>query len=104
MIIHIEGITLILKLNLKLQSDHSDVYVLLSRSITVTGAVADDVAEWLDEKNKGVICKDCAASTDCISKINNTQIENVKYIDVVMPMHNLIECSDDYLKTSGGLW
>ena len=45
MIIHIEGITLILKLNLKLQSDHSDVYVLLSRSITVTEAVADDVAE-----------------------------------------------------------
>ena len=29
--------------------------------------------------------------TDCISEINNTEIDNEKYIDVVIPMYNLIE-------------
>ena len=42
--------------------------------------------------------------TNCISKINNTQIDNAEYIDIVMPMYNLIEYSDNYSKTSGSLW
>ena len=42
--------------------------------------------------------------TNCISKINNTQIDHAEYIDIVMPMYNLIEYSDNYLKTSGSLW
>ena len=42
--------------------------------------------------------------TGCISEINNTQIDNTKYIYVAMPMNNLIEYSDNYSKTSGGLW
>ena len=32
------------------------------------------------------------------------QINNAQYIDIIMPMHNLIECSDNYLKASGILW
>ena len=39
-----------------------------------------------------------------ISEINNTQIDNTKDLDVVMPMYNLIEYRDNYSKTSGGLW
>ena len=39
-----------------------------------------------------------------MSEINNTQIDNAKDIDVVMPMYNLIEYSDNYSKTSGNLW
>ena len=39
--------------------------------------------------------------TDCISLMNNTQVENPKYIDVVMPTDNLIEYSDNHSKTSG---
>ena len=46
----------------------------------------------------------CAPFTSCISKINNTQIDNAEYIDIVMPMYNLIEYSDNYSKTSGSLW
>ena len=42
--------------------------------------------------------------TDCISEINNAQVDNAKYIDVVLPMHNLIEYSDNYSKTSRTLW
>ena len=41
--------------------------------------------------NKKVIFKNCAPFTNCISKINNTDIDNAKYIDIVMPMYNLIE-------------
>ena len=48
--------------------------------------------------------KSCAPFTDCISKINNTQIDNAKDIDVVMQMYNLIEYSSSYSKTVGSLW
>ena len=34
--------------------------------------------------------------TDCISELNNTQIDNAKGIDVVMPMYNFIEYSYSY--------
>ena len=40
--------------------------------------------------------KDCAPFTNCISKMNNTQKDNAEYIDIVMPMYNLIEYSDNY--------
>ena len=36
--------------------------------------------------------------------MNNTQIDNAEYIDIVMPMYNLIEYSDYYSKISGSLW
>ena len=42
--------------------------------------------------------------TNCTSKINNTQIDNAKNFNIVIPMYNLIECSDNYAKTSGSLW
>ena len=42
--------------------------------------------------------------TSCITKINNTQIDYAEYIDIVMPMYNLIEFSDNYSKRSGSLW
>ena len=35
---------------------------------------------------------------------NNTQIDNAKDIDVVIPVYNLIEYCDNYSKTSGSLW
>ena len=53
---------------------------------------------------KKVIFKNCAPFTNCINEINNTQIDNAKDIDIVMPMYNLTEYSDNYAKTSGSLW
>ena len=35
---------------------------------------------------------------------NNTDIDNAHDIDIIMPMYNLIEYSDNYSKTSGSLW
>ena len=76
-------------------------YILVKGTITVNNtAVAPAVA---NNTNKKVI-KNCAPFTLCISEINNTQVDNAKDIDIVMPMYNLIENSDNYLKTSGGLW
>ena len=40
----------------------------------------------------------------CISKINNTEIDNAQHFDIAMPMYNLIEYSDNYLKTCRSLW
>ena len=45
----------------------------------------------VDEKNKGVIFKNWAPSTDCKGKINNTQVHNAKDLDVVMQMYNIIQ-------------
>ena len=68
------------------------------------GAGDDDNATRSDERDKGVIFKIFAPFTDCVSEINNTQIHNAKDLDVVLPMYNLIECSDNYSKISGSLW
>ena len=95
---NVERITLIFKLRSSL-CDYSDAYILVSGTITFTGAGSDDAVRRLDEGNKGVIFKNCAPFTDCISEINNTQIDNAKYINVTIPMYNLIEHSDNYLKT-----
>ena len=52
----------------------------------------------------GVTFKNCATFTKCISRVNNTGIDNAQGIDTVMLMHKLIEYSDNYSKTSGSLW
>ena len=53
---------------------------------------------------KKVVFKNCAPLAHCISELNNTQIDNAKDINVVIPRHNLVEYSNSYSKTSGNLW
>ena len=84
--------------------DYSDAYILVKGMITITGRGADAAARQADERDKVVIFKNCAPFTNCISEINNTQIDNTKDIDIVMSMYNLIEYSDNYAKTTGSLW
>ena len=83
--------------------DYSAAYILVKRTITVnnTAAAADADA---NNTNKKVIFKTCAPFTNCISEINNTQVDNAKDLDIVMLMYNLIEYSDNYSKTSGRWW
>ena len=80
--------------------DYSDAYLLVSGTVTIGGAGADGNAKRTDERDKGIIFKNCAPYTDFKSEINNTQIDNTKYLDVVMPMYNLIEYSNNYSKAS----
>ena len=54
--------------------DYSDVYILVKRSITTTGAGADAASSEADERNKGVIIKNCALFINSKSKIDNTEI------------------------------
>ena len=84
--------------------DYSDAYILVKGTITINGRGADAAARQAEERDKGVSFKNCAPFINCISEINNTQIDNAKDIDIVMPMYNLIEYSDNYAKTSGSLW
>ena len=83
--------------------DYADAYIFVKGTITIAGAGADAAARQLDERNKGVIFKNCAPFTKCISRINNKDIDKAQDIDIVMPMYNLIEYSDNYSKTSGSL-
>ena len=82
--------------------DYSDAYILVKGTITVNNTAAADADA--DNTNKKVIIKNCAPFTICISEINNTQVDKAKDLDIVMPMCNLIEYSDNYSETSGSLW
>ena len=82
--------------------DYSDAYILVKGNMSVNNTVGAGSAA--NNTNKKVIFKNCSPFTNCISKINNTQIDNAEYIDIVMPMYNLTEYSDNYSKTSGSLW
>ena len=82
--------------------DYSDAYILVKGNITVNNTAA--AGADTNNNNKKVIFKNCAPFTNCISRINNEHIDNAEYIDIVMPMYNLIEYSDNYSKTSGSLW
>ena len=84
--------------------DYSDAFILLKGTITIDGRGADDAAKQADERDKDVSFKNCSPFINCISEINNTQIDNAKDIDIVMSMYNLIEYSNNYAKTSGSLW
>ena len=79
--------------------DYNDAYILVKGTITVNNTAAADADA--NNTNKKVIFKNCAPFTNCISEINNTQIDNAKHIDVVMNMYNLIEYCDGYSKTLG---
>ena len=78
---------------------YSDAYIIVKGKITITGEGENAAARQADERDKGVVFKNCAPFTNCISEINNTQVDNAKDIDIVMPMYNLIEYSDNYAKT-----
>ena len=82
--------------------DYSDAYVHMKGTITVNNITAADANA--NNTNKKVIFKNCVPFTICVSEIKRTQVDNAKDIDIVIPMYNLIECSDNYSKTSGSLW
>ena len=70
--------------------DYADSYILVKGAIAVTGE-GDNAGEiQADERDKGVTFKNCAPFTKCISRINNTDIDNAHDIDIIMPMYNLI--------------
>ena len=81
--------------------DYSDAYTLVKGNISVNNTAIAGAATNIVTKK--VIFKNCAPFNNCKSKIDNTKIDNAEYIDIVMPVYNLIEYSDNYSKTSGSL-
>ena len=56
--------------------DYSDTYILVKGTIIVDDTSTTGVDA--NNTNKKVIFKNCAPFTNCMSKINNTQIDNAK--------------------------
>ena len=71
-----------------------DAYVPSKGTITVSNTAAADVT--VNNTNKKVIPKDCAPFTDCITEVNNTQVNDAQKINIVMSMYNLIGYNDSY--------
>ena len=70
----------------------------------MSGTIAvSELAASGGNNNMQKVFKYFAPFTDCISEINNTQIDTTKYIDVVMPMYDLIKYNDNYQEVHGNI-
>ena len=78
------------------------MYTYLLKGKTIT--VAKETDATINNANTKVIFKNFAPFTSCISRTNNTQVDDAQYINVVMSMYNLTEYSNNYSKTSVILW
>ena len=74
--------------------DYSDAYTLVTADIKVTNVAADT----------NVAFKNCAPFTRYVTNINDEHIETVENSDIIMPMYNLIDYSDNYADSSGSLY
>ena len=81
--------TKVIKANL---CDYSDAYIL------VTGNIQNK------PDSTTVAFENCAPFRTCNININNEYVEAAKYLDIVMPMYNLLEYSDNYEDTTGSLY
>ena len=75
--------------------DYSDAYILAKGNVSVKNTAVAGAAAAANNTNKKAIFKNCVPFTNHISKINNIQTDNAEYIDIVMPMYNQIEYSDN---------
>ena len=73
--------------------DYSDAYTLVEESITATGSDADTKVEF----------KNCAPFTRSVTQINDEHVETAENLDIIMPMYNLLEYSDNYADSSASL-
>ena len=73
-------------------SDYSDAYILVKGNINSGGN--DTKATF----------KNCAPFRKYRAEINETFIDEAEHVNIVIPMYNLIEYSDNYSDTSGSLW
>ena len=93
--------------------DYSDAYILVKGNITVTRTIAVPAGSPAGTQPQRkqplaaptqVVFKNCTPFKKCSTKIDGTLVDETDFINVTMPMHNLIEYSDNYSDTSGSLW
>ena len=80
--------------------DYSDAYIVVKGDITLTKTNGREI---IDIRNRFLAFKSNAPVTNHISKINNVLTDN-EYLDIVMPMYNLLEYSNNYRKTTRSFW
>ena len=54
--------------------------------------------------NADVAFKNCAPFTRCVTHVNGEHIDTSEILDIIMPMYNLLEYSDNYADSSGSLY
>ena len=72
--------------------DYSTAYILVTANVQNKPA------------NSKVCLKNCAPFVSCTSQINDEFLEEAKNFDIVMPMYNLLEYSDNYEDSTGSLF
>ena len=73
--------------------DYSDAYILVTGNNTVTSG----------NNNTKVAFKNCTPFEKCRTEIIETFVDDADFINITMPMYNLIEYSDNYSDTSRSL-
>ena len=83
--------------------DYSDAYILLTGNIAVKRRNAANTADIALGAITQVTFKNCAPFENCRTEIDGTFVDKADFINIAIPMYNLIEYSDNYSYTSGGL-
>ena len=84
--------------------DYSDAYILVTGNITVKRRNAADTADIALGAITQVAFKNCAPFKKCLTEIDGTLVGEANFINITMPMYNLIEYRNNYSDTSGNLW
>ena len=84
--------------------DYSDAYILITGDIAVKRRNAADTADIALGAISQIAFKNCAPFEKCSTEIDGTLVDEANFINIVMPMYNLIKHSDNYSDTSGSLW
>ena len=84
--------------------DYSDAYILFTGNISVKKRNAPDTANIALGAIAQVVYKNCAPFEKCRTEINENFVDETDFINITMPMYNLIEYSDNYSDTSRSLW
>ena len=83
--------TRVLKPNL---CDYAEACILVAGTIRAADA----------DGNTRLALKNCAPFTKCNLEINEEHVDTAENLDIVMPMYNLIEYSDNYQDSSATLY
>ena len=76
----------------------------MTGNITVKRRNATDTANIALGAIRQVVFKNCASFEKCRTETNETFVDETDFINITMPMNNLIEYSGNYYDTSGSLW
>ena len=81
--------------------DYEDAYILVDGTIRAQAIVAGAPEVNADTR---LALKNCAPFTKCNLEINDEHVDTAANLDIVMPMYNLIEYSDNYQDSSATLY